>query len=127
MGIRGVTARAFTNPNPTAPQTQAPRTQNADAAKPGKNRQANSGRGTAPTAQANPEPDSRVQRTAGRIEIVLNERAGTRLRIDATTKQVVAQIVGRHNNVIKQIPPEEALKIAARIRELHGQLFDEII
>jgi uncharacterized FlaG/YvyC family protein len=53
------------------------------------------------------------------------QRSGTRLRIDEASKQIVAQIVNKNNEVIKQIPPEEALKIAARFREICGKLFDE--
>jgi uncharacterized FlaG/YvyC family protein len=53
------------------------------------------------------------------------QRAGTRLYIDQTSKQVVVQIVNQDNEVIKQIPPEELIKIAARFRELRGKLFDE--
>ncbi len=52
-------------------------------------------------------------------------RAGTRMRIDAASKRVVAQIVNENNEVIKQIPPEDVLKIAARFRELRGKLFDQ--
>ena len=40
------------------------------------------------------------------------------------SKRIVAQIVDENNEVIKQIPPEEMLKIAARFREISGKLFD---
>jgi uncharacterized FlaG/YvyC family protein len=50
--------------------------------------------------------------------------AGVSLRIDAATKRVVAQIVDEANHVIKQIPPEELLKVAAKTRQLQGLLFD---
>ena len=55
------------------------------------------------------------------------QRSGTRLRIDEASKQIVAQIVNKNNEVIKQIPPEEALKIAARFREVCGKLFNETV
>jgi len=48
----------------------------------------------------------------------------TRLRIDEGTKRIVAQIVNEDHEVIKQIPPEELLRIAARFRDLQGKLFD---
>lgn len=51
-------------------------------------------------------------------------RSGTRLYVDESTHQVVAQIVNANNEVIKQIPPEEMLKIAARFRILVGTIFD---
>jgi len=123
MGIRSVTGPALQAFSPAAAQHPAPRPQTADAAPP----RASSGQGTAPMAQASPELNNHVQRTADSIEIVLNERDGTRIRIDRATRRIVAQILDRENNVIKQIPPEEALKIAARLRELRGELFDEFV
>jgi uncharacterized FlaG/YvyC family protein len=54
------------------------------------------------------------------------KRAGTRLSVDARTQRIVAQIVDETNQVIKQIPPEELLKIVARSRKLYAKLFDEM-
>lgn len=51
-------------------------------------------------------------------------RSGVRMRIDELTKRIVAQIVDEDNKVIKQIPPEEALKLAQRIRAANGLIFD---
>lgn len=51
-------------------------------------------------------------------------RTGTRLRIDDGTKRIVAQILDENQEVIKQIPPEDLLQIAARLRQLEGLLFD---
>jgi len=51
-------------------------------------------------------------------------RAGMRLRIDETSKRIIAQIVDEHNKVIKQVPPEEMLKVMARIRRLQGLFLD---
>ena len=48
-----------------------------------------------------------------------------RLRIDETSKRVVTQILDENNQVIKQIPPEELLQIAARFKRLTGLLFDK--
>ena len=53
------------------------------------------------------------------------QRSGTRLRIDEASKRIVAQIMGQNNEVIRQIPPEEVLRIAARFREICGKLFDQ--
>jgi len=47
-----------------------------------------------------------------------------RFSIRADTKQIVAQIVDEHNKVVRQIPPEELLRAAARMRKLEGMLFD---
>ena len=123
MGIRSVTDPALKALGETAARAQAPRPQNADAAR----EKGGSVPGTAPPAPASPELNKKVQRTNNVIEIVLNERTGTRLRIDKATNRIIAQIVGRDNNIIKQIPPEEALKIAARMREFRGEIFDESV
>jgi uncharacterized FlaG/YvyC family protein len=53
-----------------------------------------------------------------------NKRAGTRLHIDKASKRIIAQIINQNNEVIKQIPPEDALKIAARFIEINGKIFD---
>jgi uncharacterized FlaG/YvyC family protein len=55
----------------------------------------------------------------------LPERTGTRLRFDEDSKRIVAQIVNEANEVIRQVPPEEVLRIAAKLRRLQGILFDE--
>ena len=51
-------------------------------------------------------------------------RSGTRFSHDEITNQVVAQIVNESNEVILQIPSEEALRIAARFRQVTGLFFD---
>ncbi len=61
---------------------------------------------------------------------VLNEdrrslNTGVRMRIDSSTHRIVAQILDENGQVLKQIPPEEVLKLAAKIRRLQGLLFDE--
>lgn len=54
-------------------------------------------------------------------------RSGTRFRIDDATERIVVQILNANNEVIRQLPPEEALRIAARFREVTGLLFDRQI
>lgn len=51
--------------------------------------------------------------------------AGAIVRIDEATSRWVAQLVDENNEVIRQIPPEELLEIAAKFRRLQGLLFDE--
>ncbi len=51
-------------------------------------------------------------------------RSGTHLYVDESTDRVIAQIVNANNEVIKQIPPEEFLKIVARFRNVVGTIFD---
>ena len=54
----------------------------------------------------------------------VQNRGGIRLHIDEGTNQIVAEILNRDNEVIRQLPPEEALRIAARFREIIGLIFD---
>jgi len=53
-----------------------------------------------------------------------NQRLGTRLHVDEATERVVAQILDQNREVVRQIPPEEQLRIIARAREITGMLFD---
>lgn len=53
-----------------------------------------------------------------------NMKADVRLHIDGDTHRVVARIFNADNEIIRQIPPEEQLRIAARFRELIGLIFD---
>ena len=95
-------------------------------------RAADAGRDTAPTARGGPGPsEESVRQPAPNTEAKTPDlvkappqRTGTRLRIDEASKRIVAQIVDENNEVIKQIPPEEILKIAARFREISGKMFD---
>lgn len=52
------------------------------------------------------------------------ESTSTRMRLDGTSKRVVAQIVNQSNEVIKQIPPQELLDIAAKFKKLDAVLFN---
>ena len=53
------------------------------------------------------------------------QAARPRLRVDKDTSRVIAQIVNESNEVIKQIPPQEALELAARFRKVTALIFDE--
>ncbi len=72
-------------------------------------------RGEEPAPKA---PDRLAARTAAKT------RGGTRLRVDEASDRIVAQIVNAEDQVIKQIPPEEDLRVAARIRNIVGLLFN---
>jgi uncharacterized FlaG/YvyC family protein len=58
------------------------------------------------------------------VELV-STRSGTRTRIDEESKRIIFQILGGDKQVIKQIPPEELLRLSARMKDLQQQLFDE--
>jgi uncharacterized FlaG/YvyC family protein len=61
------------------------------------------------------------------VRIPGSDRAGTRFGIDKTTDRIVAQIMSHDREVIKQVPPEELLKVLGKQRRLQGLLFDESI
>ena len=48
-----------------------------------------------------------------------------RLRVDEQSQRIVAQILDENDDVVRQVPPEELLKISQRMRQLEGLLFDE--
>lgn len=48
-----------------------------------------------------------------------------RLRVDETSKRIIAQLVDESGEVVKQIPPEEMLRLAANFGRLQGLLFDQ--
>ncbi|HRI89653.1 MAG TPA: flagellar protein FlaG [Candidatus Hydrogenedentes bacterium] len=59
--------------------------------------------------------------------VQLQNSTSIRLRIDKETNRIIAQVVNENNEVVRQIPPDEALKIAANTRQLLGLLFDETV
>jgi uncharacterized FlaG/YvyC family protein len=52
------------------------------------------------------------------------ENTSTRMKLDGASKRVVAQIVNQSNEVIKQIPPQDLLDIAAKFKKLDSVLFN---
>ncbi|MFP6582452.1 MAG: flagellar protein FlaG [Candidatus Hydrogenedentota bacterium] len=56
-----------------------------------------------------------------------NVRSGSRVYHDEATNQFVIQIVNDQNEVIRQLPEEQALRIAAKFREVTGLIFDQSI
>ena len=81
---------------------------------------------TAPAARAGPGPSEEHKPSAanGTPPSQVVRPSGVKMRLDEGSKRIVAQITNERNEVIKQIPPEELLKIVAKIRQLHGMLFD---
>ena len=77
------------------------------------------------TVEAPPRPRPAAEAIAARK--ASKTRGGTRLHIDEATNQVIAQIVNVNNEVIKQLPPEERLRIAMRFRQVVGLIFDKQI
>lgn len=83
--------------------------------------------GAAPVARSEPSSsEEQVQQaTADTVVYDGSRRAGTRLRVDNASRRIITQIVDRNNEIIKQIPPEELLKITATFQEVNGKLFDQ--
>ena len=54
-----------------------------------------------------------------------NVRSNAKIFRDDVTNQFVVEIFNANNEEIRQIPSEDALKIAARFREATGLLFDQ--
>lgn len=52
-------------------------------------------------------------------------RSGSRVHIDEATKQVVIEIVNSENEVIRQIPLEEALRLDVLFKRITGIIFDQ--
>jgi len=54
-----------------------------------------------------------------------NVRNGSHVFHDKSTNQFVVQIVNENNEVIRQLPAEEALRIASRFKLVTGLIFDQ--
>lgn len=54
-----------------------------------------------------------------------NVRSGSHVFHDNAANRYVVQIVNENNEVIRQLPPEEALRIASRFRQVTGVIFDQ--
>lgn len=52
-------------------------------------------------------------------------RNGSRIHFDEATEQIVIEIINKNREVIRQLPPDAALRIAARFREITGLIFDQ--
>ena len=71
------------------------------------------------------EERAQTARDSFAARIAANTRSGTRFHVDESSRRFIAEILNENNEVIKQIPPEEALRIAARFRQLVGLLFNQ--
>ena len=75
---------------------------------------------------AKEQSEEQLQQTAR----TLVESAGPKathasVRMDKESKRIVVRILDEQNQVIKQVPPEELLQIAKKLRELEGVIFDK--
>ena len=81
-----------------------------------------------------PEPaeldDDRTAQAA--VKTIVSEgrdrvRSGSRIHVDEATDQFVVEIVNSKNEVIRQIPLEEALRLEVLFQQITGILFDQKI
>lgn len=56
-----------------------------------------------------------------------NIGSGSKVFRDEATDRYIIQIVNDSNEVIRQVPPEEYIRIAQRFRQITGILFDEVV
>ena len=82
-----------------------------------------------PAARDHVSPsEEQVQRTAPDTQTTVRiDAAHPRIRIDEQRNRVITQLVDENDEVIRQIPPEELLRVADQLRKLQGILFDEQI
>ncbi len=92
-------------------------------------------RPSAPVRVPAPQPPDPVEidddRTAQvAVETIVSEsrdkvRTGSRIHVDEATDQFVVEIVNAKNEVIRQIPLEEALRLDVLFRKITGIIFDQ--
>ncbi len=123
MGVEGVTPIGPRGPESAPAQAPLPRAGPDLSRRHGAAREVR----TEPTPQQNPVLNNPKTSQNAVLAQAGPKRAGTRLSVDAATKRIVAKIVDETNQVIKQIPPEELLKIIAQARKMYAKLFDEMV
>ena len=74
--------------------------------------------------------DNRTAQAA--VKTIISEsrdkvRSGSRIHVDEATDQFVVEIVNSKNEVIRQIPLEEALRLEVLFQQITGILFDQKI
>ncbi len=117
MGVGSVKGQGFQALTSPAARTPSSRPHAADAAK-----------DVVSVTHASPKPEAETVKRETSAAPKMEPRTATpRLRIDKSSNRVIAQMVNENNEVVKQIPPEELLRIAARFRDLQGLLFDESV
>ena len=90
---------------------------------------------SAPVRVPAPQPPDPVEldddRTAQvAVETIVSKsrdkvRTGSRIHVDEATDQFVVEIVNAKNEVIRQIPLEEALRLDVLFRKITGIIFDQ--
>ena len=113
-GIQGGELRAFiSSPRARTPDSEGPLDRSQEV------------RPQQALGSSGPGKEEAKSRVAPRpVEATNSGRDGTKLFKDAATDRIVTQIISRDMEVLKQIPPEDYLKVVTKVRELNGLLFD---
>lgn len=117
MNINQLSAAGMTTPAPAvasfAPKAPAPAPEAVTA--------------PAPVAASNPKPEERVKEAVQKIQGVVDNLAhNLRISVDQDTGKTVVKVMDIHTDeVIRQIPTEEAISIARTLDKVQGLLLND--
>ena len=115
MNINQLSAAGMTTPAPAvasfAPKAPAPAAVTAPA----------------PVAASNPNPEEQVKEAVQKIQGVVDNLAhNLRISVDQDTGKTVVKVMDIHTDeVIRQIPTEEAISIARTLDKVQGLLLND--
>ena len=115
MNINQLSAAGMTTPAPAvasfAPKAPAPAAVTAPA----------------PVAASNPKPEEQVKEAVQKIQGVVDNLAhNLRISVDQDTGKIVVKVMDIHTDeVIRQIPTEEAISIARTLDKVQGLLLND--
>ena len=115
MNINQLSAAGMTTPAPAvasfAPKAPAPAAVTAPA----------------PVAASNPKPEEQVKEAVQKIQGVVDNLAhNLRIPVDQDTGKTVVKVMDIHTDeVIRQIPTEEAISIARTLDKVQGLLLND--
>jgi flagellar protein FlaG len=115
MNINQLSAAGMTTPAPAvasfAPKAPAPAAVTAPA----------------PVAASNPKPEEQVKEAVQKIQGVVDNLAhNLRISVDQDTGKTVVKVMDIHTDeVIRQIPTEEAISIARTLDKVQGLLLND--
>lgn len=115
MNINQLSAAGMTTPAPAvasfAPKAPAPAAVTAPA----------------PVAASNPKPEEQVKEAVQKIQGVVDNLAhNLRISVDQDTGKTVVKVMDIHTDeVIRQIPTEEAISIARTLDRVQGLLLND--
>lgn len=118
MGVRGIHGQVLAGLAPASAAPNAPPDSSAVAQE-------------SPEAQGALQKPPPVAKAEDQLDLTASDggprivQKSAKMSLDEESKQIVARIVDENDQVLKQIPPEETLRIAANFRRLNGLLFDQ--